>query len=413
MSTTPARHPSAAAMPETPDFDSYPVEHRPVRAEPIDRGVRVVWDDGLETRHHAIWLRENSPDAGSLHPVTREQTLMLPDIPADLSAVGASVAPAGVLHVHWSDGSHESCFHPGWLRVHAAEAKHPHFDLPARELWGAALVQGLPRFEGPGLLRREAGFEGFLEALHRYGVALVQALPETPDSIERLAESIGPIRASNFGRVFEVRSKPDADSNAYTSMALPLHTDLATREYTPGLQFLFCMRNDAAGGESLLADGFHVARILAREAPEDYGIATTLPLQFASRAADSDYRWRAPMIALDRAGGVEEVRVSPWLRAPQIADIDAVDRSYRALRRLLEIAARPENRISLRLAPGELLAFDNRRTLHGRTGYDPASGERWLRGCYVDREELVSRLRIVGRKRRRDAVAAARASAPA
>jgi len=26
MSTTPARHPSAAAMPETPDFDSYPVE---------------------------------------------------------------------------------------------------------------------------------------------------------------------------------------------------------------------------------------------------------------------------------------------------------------------------------------------------------------------------------------------------
>jgi gamma-butyrobetaine hydroxylase len=400
--------PSVGALPETPDFDSYPIEHRPVHAEPIAHGVRVLWDDGLETRFHALWLRENSPDPETMHPVTREQALMLTDIPADLRIAVADVEPGGVLRVRWAGGEGDSRYHPGWLRAHAVEAGDEHFAPPARELWDADLAARFPRFDGAAVLRQEAEFERWLEALYRYGVSVLQGLPREIDTIERVATMLGPIRASNFGRVFEVRSKPDADSNAYTAMALPLHTDLATREYKPGLQFLFCMRNDATGGESLLADGFRIARALAGEAPEDYRVATALPLQFASRARDSDYRWSAPMIRLDRAGRLEEVRVSPWLRAPQIASLEDVDRGYRALRRFLAISERPANQVRIRLAAGELLAFDNRRTLHGRTGYDPTSGERWLRGCYVDREELESRLRILARERRRRRMEAAR-----
>jgi len=48
-----------------------------------------------------------------------------------------------------------------------------------------------------------------------------------------------------------------------------------------------------------------------------------------------------------------------------------------------------------------MLCFDNRRMLHGRTGFDPATGNRWLRGCYGEREDLQSRLRIAARKQRR------------
>lgn len=402
MSAGSAHRPDVAATPETPDFDSYPIDRLPVRAEPTAGGVRVMWDDGLETRHHALWLRENSPDPETMHPITREQALMLSDIPSDLAAAAASIEPGGILCVRWAGDARVSRFHPGWLRAHAVEARHDHFELPQRELWDAGLAGRFPRFDGATVLRQESEFERWLDALHRLGIGLLQGLPPEPDMVERVAALIGPIRASNFGRVFEVRSKPDADSNAFTAMGLPLHTDLATREYKPGLQFLYCMRNDATGGESLLADGFHVARVLAQEAPEEYRTATMLPLQFASRARDSDYRWSAPMIRLDGAGELDEVRVSPWLRAPQIAPFEAVDQGYRALRRFLEISTRPANQVRIRLAPGELLAFDNRRTLHGRTAYDPASGERWLRGCYVDREELQSRLRIIARERRKN-----------
>jgi len=36
--------------------------------------------------------------------------------------------------------------------------------------------------------------------------------------------------------------------------------------------------------------------------------------------------------------------------------------------------------------------------LHGRDAYDQGAGERWLQGCYGEREELYSRLRILARR---------------
>jgi gamma-butyrobetaine dioxygenase len=390
-------------LPPTPDFDSWPVCERPVRAEPIPRGVRVLWDDGLDTRFHALWLRENS--AGATHAVTREQALMLDDIPEDLEARAAIVEPGGILQIQWSTGETDR-YHPGWLRAHAFEANADPLAMPVRTMWGAGLAGCLPRFDGAKILAGdEDEFAGWLEAIHVFGVGLIEGLPEDPAIIETVPSMIGPIRASNFGLVFDVRSKPDADSNAYTSMALPLHTDLATREYKPGVQFLFCLQNDADGGENQLADGFLVAETLRREAPDLFAAATTLPLHFANRATNADYRWACPMIRLAPDGTVEEVRVSPWLRAPMVAAFEDVDRAYRALRYYLAISERPVMHVTLKLKPGDMLGFDNRRTLHGRHGYDPASGERWLRGCYVEREELYSRLRIIARKRRARAVA--------
>ena len=59
---------------------------------------------------------------------------------------------------------------------------------------------------------------------------------------------------------------------------------------------------------------------------------------------------------------------------------------YRALRAAFVAAENPHRRIKVRLRPGELLGFDNRRILHGRSGFDASSGARRLRGCYVERE---------------------------
>jgi gamma-butyrobetaine dioxygenase len=48
-----------------------------------------------------------------------------------------------------------------------------------------------------------------------------------------------------------------------------------------------------------------------------------------------------------------------------------------------------------RLNAGECIVFDNHRIVHGRAGYTAESGERYLRGCYVDREEMKSRYRTL------------------
>jgi len=42
--------------------------------------------------------------------------------------------------------------------------------------------------------------------------------------------------------------------------------------------------------------------------------------------------------------------------------------------------------------------FDNRRLLHGRTGFDPAEGIRHLQGCYIDIDAPRSWYRVLRRQ---------------
>ena len=51
-----------------------------------------------------------------------------------------------------------------------------------------------------------------------------------------------------------------------------------------------------------------------------------------------------------------------------------------------------------RLSPGDLVVFNNRRVLHGRNGFDPATGERHLRGSYVDLDAFRDRWRVLAHK---------------
>lgn len=391
---------SAADQPaDLPDFDSYPIAHRLTAATAEGRAVRARWDDGLESRYHVFWLRENAPDPETTHPVTREQALQLLEIPANLTATEATVDGAGGLVVTWSDGT-RSRFHAGWLRAYSVTEEPALHALPARRHWDADSVSDVPRFDGPKVLTDPREEARWVEALHADGVAILENLDVDEAVIRTVPARLGPIRETNFGPVFDVQSKPDADSNAYTAMTLPVHTDLATREFVPGLQFLHCLTNGADGGDSLLADGFRIAERLREIDPPAFEALTTLPITFYNKATNTDYRHDAPMIRLAADGAFDEIRWSPWLRAPVRAPFETVDRIYHGLRTIFALAEDPAFTVRVRLKPGDLLGFDNRRLLHGRTGFDPTTGNRWLRGCYVEREELHSRLRILARRRR-------------
>ena len=64
---------------------------------------------------------------------------------------------------------------------------------------------------------------------------------------------------------------------------------------------------------------------------------------------------------------------------------------YAAYRRLAELIEDPALAVSFRLAPGDLFIVDNLRVLHARTAIT-SGGERWLQGCYADRDGLLSTL---------------------
>ena len=208
------------------------------------------------------------------------------------------------------------------------------------------------------------------------------------------------MRETNFGVIWDVKSEPDPITNANTTLSLPPHVDLATREYQPGLQFLHCLENTAPGGQGVYLDGFRVAEVLRDEHPDDFRVLTTVPWRWANRSKVSDYRWSSTPIVLDRHGTVTEIRVGNWLRAPLDAAFDEVEAAYAAYRTLFEVTQRPELAVRITLTPGDVLAFDNRRILHGRDAYTEGHGTRMLRGCYGERDELRSRIRILERARR-------------
>ena len=383
-----------------PDFDTYLVEHSLRGAVPVEGGLELSWSDGMNNRVPNIWLREYSPDPGTFHSETREQRIALTDIPQGLVASDVAIGSDGFLQVTWSPEGLRSRYHPGWLRTAVSQSNNPLHVLPARKLWPCPVAD-------PVFLNGAALYEGdndalrnWLEILHSDGVALLTGLPVDRTVIPAIVERIGPVRSSNFGSIFEVESLPSANSNAYTAIALGVHSDLATREYVPGLQFLFCLENSVTGGESLLVDGFAVARQLREESPEFFDVLSTLPVPFGTKDREYDHRFCAPILEHNTAGELTTIRHTYWLRSPMQGDFDTLKHFYNAYRRFQELTNDPANQLRFRLEPGQLMAMDNRRILHGRAAFDPQSGTRLLRGCYGEREELESRLRILYRQQR-------------
>jgi gamma-butyrobetaine dioxygenase len=385
---------------DTPDFDHYPTARRVRATTVLPLGLEAHWDDGAVTTHHALWLRENALDPETTNPDTREQALQLVDIPGDLRVLSASPSQGGGLSVRFTDGA-EAQYHPGWLRAYARETQEAPFALPPRRLWSGESPPDLPRFPAAAFAEDEAVFEAWGEALYILGFAILEGVTPKPGQVERIAQRLGPLRESNFGRIFDVRTATEQTSNAYTAMALPVHADLCTREHMPGLQFLHCLENSTVGGATRLTDGFQLAETLRQEDPHAFHTLSTEPLLFANKAEDSDYRWEAPLIGLDAKGALQELRFSPWLRGPLSTDLETTDRIYRALRALFRRAEAPGAFLRFTLKAGDLLAFDNARLLHGREAFDGNVGSRWLQGCYGAREELHSQLRMQSRRRRR------------
>ncbi|WP_458527273.1 TauD/TfdA family dioxygenase [Onishia taeanensis] len=401
-------------LPITPDYDVWPIEIALEAVSATPRLLTVHWQDGRVSRYHSIWLRENAADDTTIHPPTRERILDLSSLPAWPEIVEAEIDAAGALCVTFAPEDRRLRFHPGWLRAHDYDnATDPEAPLVPVTTWlgGPDAAPDTLSAEGlldtaPGSEAEEAILAPALESVLGKGLVRLRDLPTEPGSLESIARRIGPVRPTNFGQLFDVQAKPDPDSNAYTSIALPPHVDLPTREYYPGLQMLHCLENSVEGGQAVMLDGFAVAEALREQYPEAWDTLTRVHWRYANIARTTDYVWHAPMIRLDARGELLEVRIADFLRGPLDAAFEDIEPAYEALMVLQRLLRDPAFAIRFTYRPGDLVIFDNRRLLHARDAFEGASGHRWLQGCYVERDEIRSRYRMVQRARRRRQVTA-------
>jgi len=128
------------------------------------------------------------------------------------------------------------------------------------------------------------------------------------------------------------------------------------------------------------------------EDPAAFRTLTTSDVTFRYHSADVDLRARRPLIEVDRDGVVQAVSVNNRSMEPLTAGRADSASFYAAYRALVDLLDRDDCAIEITLQPGELVAFDNRRVLHGRREFG-STERRHLQGCYIDIDAIHSAAR--------------------
>jgi len=362
----------------------------------VDR-LEVSWENAGAGQAPYVWFRDNCLCPACRHPQAWERTL-------DTVALDPDLRPAAVessvdLTLVWDDG-HRTTFTSDWLREHLpTPAPGAASGEPEPVLWTGADARRAPAdVDFPDIMQGDAGLLRLLRLIRDRGFAFVRNVPARAGAVVVLAERIAFVQETNFGRSFSVVSKPDPENLAFTAGRLTPHTDVPNRRALPGLQFLHCIDFRARGGDSILIDGYLAASRLRHADPEAHDLLTSVPIPYRFSDEGHDIINRSPVIGVDDAGRHTEIRFHPALMAPLDLAPDLIRPYYRALSAFGRIVRDPDLAFVFRMQPGDCQMFDNRRVLHAREEFDPNSGPRHLEGCYVDRDDFLSRLRVLERR---------------
>lgn len=364
------------------------------------RILSVSFGSGQMRRFHAIWLRDNAQDPETRDPGNGQRLIRVGDLPENPVIAAAALDDKGGLELAFGPDGHKTRFEAGWLAENAYDGIEPAPLTPEdRITWDAALSNRLVAHDFNAIESDDPARLAYLEDLYTLGVALVSDAPHDSGTVLRIAEVSGPVRETNYGRLFDVRSSPNPVNLAYSGLGLQAHTDNPYRDPVPTVQVLHCLQNTVDGGDTSLVDGFAAAERLQRENRPAFDLLARYPARFRYDGDGvSDLQARRPMIELGPDGQLLGIRFNNRSAAP-LADVpfEKMEAYYAAWRSFAGIIDDPAMALNFRLEPGMAFSVDNRRVLHSRTAFS-STGSRWLQGCYADMDAVGSRRRVLARQ---------------
>ena len=367
----------------------------PIQDFHFDREIlSITWADGGVSELQALWLRDHCQMPASRNPLNGQRLLNITDIPLDIGIADVSLED-DLLIVLFTPGGHRSEFDLGWLHDNCYCLNQQQDDRSevAKTLWdGQFFTQGLPRCRYDDFCTQPNAQLAALRAVRDLGFVVLEGVDCESGEVLRVIDQFGFVRKTNYGPLFDVRTKVDPSNLAFTNLGLGCHLDNPYRDPVPGLQLLHCLESSTTGGESILQDGFMAARILRRENPAHFELLSHNWINFRFRDGATDLQARVPLIEINDLDQIIKVRFNnrsiDTLKLPPAT----MREFYPAYQHYAEILEREELQIVFKLQPGELMLFDNTRTLHARKAYSD-SGTRHLQGAYSDLDGLYSSLR--------------------
>ncbi|RLN44785.1 hypothetical protein BBJ29_009687 [Phytophthora kernoviae] len=346
-----------------------------------------------------VWLRDNCRCSICYHAVAEERILDSSSISLDIQPKSVTLNSAQeVVEVGWAtEDAHNSNYAFDFLEQYSGLANDS--EETGLKLWNVAAIERdlpeLPRVPYDSIMTDEKGVLTWLEKLNTYGFTILTGVPYGHKRVEEVGRRISIIRNSFWGESsWDVEDIPDPTSLSLTGGALFPHTDLCFSDSQPGIQFLHCLEFSAdkiKGGESTIVDGCFVAEKIRHDNPEAFKVLSTQSIAHVFSSEKHHFRFDGPVIRLDPAdGSVKELRYNQTLIAP-------LNHASKELYAALQLFAREtrslENLLHFRLKEGDMLVFNNRRMMHGRTTYNTVNTCRHLEGCYLDFEEFQGRLK--------------------
>lgn len=360
--------------------------------------LTIIWHSGDSATFPAIWLRDNCRCAACRHPGNGQRLYEITDLPASLRIRDVVRESDGSIKITWAPDEHVTVFSANWLMAHDLSPAARQARKKKPTLWSKNIGDTKPVGDWRRMMADPTAELTFLDAYHAHGFGLIRQSPTLPETVLAIGNHIGFVRVTNYGALFDVVSVPNPNNLAFTPIGLGVHSDNPYRDPTPGVQLLHCLESGAPGGDTLLVDGFNAANILRGEDPAAFDLLTRLPVNFRFRADDAELNARQTLISVDEDGDITGVhfnnRSLDWLDAPA----EMVEPWFAAYRKLADILHRPDGELVFRLEPGDCVMMQNDRALHGRTPFDPSRGRRHLQGCYVDKDGIDSRARVLRRR---------------
>jgi gamma-butyrobetaine dioxygenase len=376
-------------------------EERPMKIRGFafdDRQLTVTWSDGSQSRYPALWLRDNCPE--DRDPGTGQRLVDIAELPEEPLLEAVHQEGDETLTVTWAGEKKQSRFDLRWLHDYRLD-RSAVAAQPRTVPWRADQADALCWADYPEVVASETVCRRWLRALAEHGIAFLRRVPREEGAVLEVAGRFGYVRETNYGKLFDVRSVPNPEHLAYTNLALRLHTDNPYRDPTPGIQLLHCLQAGEEGGESTFLDGFAAAALLREGAPEAFAVLTRTPVRFAYRSTDTQLSAEKPLIQLDLRGELDGIHYNNRMIAPLQLPPDALSAFYAAYRRFARLLQDPALLYRVGLQNGDLVAFDNRRILHGREAFTVGDRPRHLQGCYMDKDGLLSRLAVLERAAQR------------
>lgn len=168
----------------------------------------------------------------------------------------------------------------------------------------------------------------------------------------------------------------------------------------PGIQLLHSLQNTVTGGASIFVDSFRAVELLKEKHPQDYEILRKTPVTFHYLNNGHHMYYKRPTIVTGepQSGPAwdSHVNYAPQFQGPMDDLTPAESKQfYGAFQKFADFIEDDSLRYQLTLQPGQLVMFANRRVLHGRTSFDPTSGDRHLKGTYLNLDSLKDKLRVL------------------